>query len=127
MIPSLGRTCFIVHWVERGLLLTIIPPSFIVDDRTPSINAYLVAFSILLWAAHRFNQSCVCTYFDLFVAVTCVGGAVFSWGRGKRGRLGIETEEDCFEPQPIITFESSRIDSLASSHGITLLISTELS
>ena len=48
--------------------------------------------------------------------------AVFGWGKGKRGRLGIAEDDDVFEPRLIALNRKGKILSLCSSHGGTMLI-----
>ena len=53
-----------------------------------------------------------------------VDGEVYSWGRGRRGRLGRGSEED--SPVPgLVRFphkDSLVVNSLSISHGNTLLV-----
>ena len=55
-------------------------------------------------------------------------GEVYTWGKGRRGRLGRGTEES--SPVPgLVRFQNKEkmtVDSLAVSHGNTLLIASPL-
>ena len=56
---------------------------------------------------------------------TLLGGEVYSWGCGRRGRLGRDTNENVYEPQ-LVPFEhpSHTVQSVTSSHSVTLLLTT---
>ena len=55
------------------------------------------------------------------------GGELYSWGRGSRGRLGRETEEDSLEPR-LIQFEHAQtVRDLDCSQGVSLLLTVQLS
>ena len=56
---------------------------------------------------------------------TILGGEVYSWGCGRRGRLGRDTNENVYEPQ-LVPFEhpSHTVQSVTSSHSVTLLLTT---
>ncbi len=48
---------------------------------------------------------------------------MYSWGRGRGGRLGIDTEEDVFEPRKIpFEFPSHQVQGLSCRHGVTMLL-----
>ncbi len=48
---------------------------------------------------------------------------MYSWGSGRRGRLGRDCTEDVFEPQ-LVPFEhpSHSVQGVDSSHSVTLLV-----
>ena len=50
-------------------------------------------------------------------------GTMYSWGRGRGGRLGMDTEEDVFEPRKIpFEFPSHHVQGLSCCHGVTMLL-----
>lgn len=53
---------------------------------------------------------------------TCAGGELYSWGRGSRGRLGRETEEDSFEPRPVPFEHSQSVHDVDCSQGVCVLL-----
>ncbi|XP_065833929.1 serine/threonine-protein kinase Nek8-like isoform X2 [Oscarella lobularis] len=58
---------------------------------------------------------------DTFVVAITSDGEVYTWGKGKRGRLGRALEEDCFEPTPVPFDARYAVESLCCSHGHTLM------
>ncbi|XP_064385824.1 serine/threonine-protein kinase Nek8-like [Halichondria panicea] len=60
---------------------------------------------------------------DFYTIVSCRGGEVYSWGSGRRGRLGRDASEDVFQPQ-LIPFEhlSHSVQAVNSAHSVTLLV-----
>lgn len=55
--------------------------------------------------------------------ILLIDGEVYSWGCGRRGRLGYECEGNKLEPT-LITFENShRVQAIQSDHSVTILIS----
>ena len=68
--------------------------------------------------------------FDVFIfspfSLVSSDQELLSWGRGKQGRLGRDTEEESCDPQPIVFESPHSIQSIACSHGNTLLLTTTL-
>ncbi|XP_062509330.1 serine/threonine-protein kinase Nek8-like isoform X2 [Corticium candelabrum] len=58
---------------------------------------------------------------DTFTVAVTSGGHVYTWGKGKRGRLGRESEEDCFEPTLVPFEDHHTVQSVCCSHGHTLM------
>ena len=54
-------------------------------------------------------------------------GEVWCWGKGNRGRLGRELEEDSADPQPVAFEHRQIVQSLACSHAVTMLLATPIS
>jgi len=61
---------------------------------------------------------------DFFTVAATADGDVWCWGKGKRGRLGRESEEDSFDPQMVTLEQPHTVQSLACSHTMTLLVAT---
>ena len=46
---------------------------------------------------------------------------MYTWGKGKRGRLGRDSEEDCFQPTLVPFEDHHMVQSVCCSHGHTLM------
>ena len=58
---------------------------------------------------------------DTFTVAVSDEGEVFSWGKGSRGRLGYQTDEDCSTPKCLSLPLKLKVLSLCSSHCSTML------
>jgi NIMA (never in mitosis gene a)-related kinase len=58
---------------------------------------------------------------DTFTTAITSGGHVYTWGKGKRGRLGRDSEEDCFQPTLVPFEDHHTVQSVCCSHGHTLM------
>ncbi len=53
---------------------------------------------------------------------SCTDGSLYSWGRGKSGRLGKATEVNVSVPEKIpFELSSHKLLNMSSSHGVTMM------